>query len=78
MTKVEQLLEEAKRLSVEERQELASKLSRSLKKGRSRQAPGAGPYAALLELAGTAHTTFRDVSRNKRRHLGNIYERRRK
>lgn len=78
MTKVEQLLEKAKRLSLEERRELTRRLLRSLKERRSQGKASSGPYAALLELAGTAQSNFRDVSRNKKKHLGAIYARRRK
>lgn len=77
VTRVEALLEQVKRLSTEERQELATKLRRSVTTGRSRRPTGAGPYASLLELAGTAASDFRDVSRKKKKHLGAIYGRRR-
>ncbi len=78
MTKVEELFEQAKRLSTKERAELARKLQKSVKERRSRRPAGTGPYGALLELAGTAESDFRDVSSNKKKHLGSIYSRRRK
>ena len=76
MTKVEQLLAQAKSLSPLEREELAQKLRHS---ARTRQRRGGeGPYDALLELAGTAESDARDVSRRKKKHLGAIYSRRRR
>ena len=77
MTKVEALLEQVKRLSTEERKELASKLQRVTGRRADRRM-GAGPYAPLLELAGTADSDFGDVSSRKKRHLGAIYTRRRR
>ena len=77
MTRVEALLEQVKRLSSEERKQLARKLQRSVREpGSGRRADG-GLYASLLELAGTAESDFRDVSRKKNKHLGAIYARRR-
>lgn len=78
MTKVDQLLEQAKQLSRKEQQELARKLRHAVVGSRSRRVSGPGPYAALLELAGATESEARDVSRNKKRHLGAIYRRRAK
>lgn len=75
MTKIEELLEQAKSLSAVERQELATRLRRSAG-ARRRPATAEGPYTALLELAGTAQSDARDVSRRKKKHLGTIYSRR--
>lgn len=77
MSKVEELFEQAKRLSTDEREELARRLRRTVTR-RSRGAAADGPYAALLELAGTAQSDARDVSRSKKKHLGAIYARRRR
>ena len=77
MTKVEALLEQMKRLSTEERKELAKRLQRSVKERHTDRSAGAGPYASLLELAGMADSGFRDVAGKKKKHLGAIYARRR-
>jgi len=77
MTKVEALLEQVKRLSAEEQKELARRLQRSVTERRASRPAAAGPYASLLELAGTADSDFRDVSGDKKKHLGAIYARRR-
>ena len=77
MSKVEELLEQAKKLSIVEREELATRLRRSVGR-RSRRTAVEGPYAALLELAGTAQSDARDISRHKKKHLGAIYSRRRR
>ena len=72
MSAVEKLLEQARRLSPSERRRLVARLERFL----SREPTGAsrrsreGPYARSLVLAGTVHTSFRDVSSNKYRHVG--------
>jgi len=34
------------------------------------RSPEEGPYTRSLALAGTVHTSFRDVSSNKYRHVG--------
>jgi len=65
-------LEQARRLSPRERRRLVTRLERSLSQepaGPRRSAAG-GPYISSLALAGTVHTTFRDVSSNKYRHVG--------
>ncbi len=77
MTKVQALLQEAKRLTREEQKELAAGLERSLRAS-LRKRLSSGPYASLLKLAGTADSDFRDVSRNKKKHLGEIYAGRRR
>jgi hypothetical protein len=56
--------------------ELARKLQGAVRPRRARRTPDAGPYASLLELAGTAGSEFRDVSSRKNEHLGDIYARR--
>jgi hypothetical protein len=78
MTRVEALLEQAKRLSPNERKELAKRLQASLKSHRvQRERKPLGPYSPLLELAGTADSEFHDVSTNKHKHLAEIYAPRR-
>jgi len=72
MSAVEKLLEQARRLSPRERRRLVARLERSLLReptGARRRSPE-GPYARSLALAGTVRTSFRDVSSNKYRHVG--------
>ena len=72
MSALEKLLEQARRLPPKERRQLVARLERSLSReptGPRRCFPE-GPYARSLELAGTVHTSFRDVSSNKYRHVG--------
>jgi len=72
MSAVEKLLEQARRLSPSERRRLVARLEGSLlhePTGASRRSPE-GPYVRSLVLAGTVHTSFRDVSSNKYRHVG--------
>jgi hypothetical protein len=52
--------------------ELARKLQEAVRPRRARRTPDAGPYASLLELAGTADSEFRDVSSRKNEHLSDI------
>ena len=72
MSAVEKLLEQARRLSPGERRRLVARLERSFSREPTgpRRSPAAGPYAHSLALAGTVHTSFRDVSSNKYRHVG--------
>jgi len=69
---VEELLALARDLPVAERLRLAAELqSRPPTSGD--EAPARLGYAALLELAGTAHSDCDDVSQDKLRHLGEAY-----
>ena len=68
MTRVEALIEEARRLPESDRLRLLAEVGRSLDGGRSAEAPLAS-YAPLLALAGSAASEFRDVSTEKYRHL---------
>ena len=72
MSAVEKLLEQARRLSPRERRRLVTRLERSLSQEPAgpRRSAAEGPYTRSLALAGTVHTTFRDVSSNKYRHVG--------
>lgn len=68
MTKIEALIEEARRLPTDDRRRLLAEVERSLQRD---DAPAARPgsYAPLLSLAGTARSSFDDVSSDKYRHL---------
>jgi hypothetical protein len=68
MTKLEALIEEARRLSTTDRRRLVAEVEDSLE----RDDPAGGrsdSYAPLLSLAGTAQSAFDDVSIDKYRHL---------
>lgn len=67
MSKLEALIEEARRLPVPDRQRLLAEVERSLEGGPSAQL--GGTYAPLLALAGSAPTDFADVSVDEYRHL---------
>lgn len=76
MRPVEEILEQAKRLSAKERWELLDKLEDSLTEEEpkaEKMAPGEGPYARTLAAAGMGHSDFSDVSSNKRIHLAAAY-----
>jgi hypothetical protein len=75
MRTVSELLEQAKRLPPHARRELRDKLDESLEEEDrpAEEMPLEGPYASLLRSAGTAHSLFPDVSRNKNKHLAEIY-----
>ena len=79
MRKVDDLLEQAKRLPPPARRELRDRLTESLE-GEERSATEEaveGPYASLLRSAGSAHALEADVARNKNKHLAEIYAPRR-
>ena len=71
MSAVEKLLEQAQRLSPSERRRLVARLERSLSREPAvpRRSAAEGPYTRSLALAGTVHTSFRDVSSNKYCHV---------
>lgn len=75
MTAFQNLVEQAKRLPVEERRRLVSELRASLKDEHARQAPHrmAEPYSEWLELAGAFHSDHADVSSHKGKHLRNVF-----
>jgi hypothetical protein len=74
MRTVEELLDEAKKLPVKARKELRDRLAESLEVEKPCPEPSEeGPYASLLRSAGSAHSTARNVSRNKNKHLAEIY-----
>ena len=72
MSAIEKLLEQARRLSPRDRRQLVTRLERSLlrESAGARRSSAEAPYARSLALAGTVHTSFRDVSSNKYRHVG--------
>ena len=71
MSAVEKLLEQARRLSPSERRRLVARLERSLSREPAgpRRSAAEGPHTRSLALAGTVHTTFRDVSSSKYCHV---------
>lgn len=74
MQTVEEIIEQVRRLSRQDRQRLVEQLEELL--GEEQAAMSAlpeGPYAQSLALAGTAHTDFTDVSTDKYKHLAEAY-----
>lgn len=74
MHTVEDIIEQAHRLSPKDRRRLIEELEDSLaaEPGKEQFLPE-GPYARSLALAGTAHTDFTDVSADKYQHLAEAY-----
>ncbi|MGH8478588.1 MAG: hypothetical protein ACREXK_03165 [Gammaproteobacteria bacterium] len=74
MHTIEDIIEQAQRLSPQDRRRLIDELQYSLaaEPGEEPLLPE-GPYARSLALAGTAHTDFTDVSSDKYRHLAEAY-----
>jgi hypothetical protein len=73
MHTVDELLEQAKQLPPRARRELLDKLDQWLSLQKPPEELEEGPYASLLELAGTAHSKSSDVARNKNENLADIY-----
>ncbi len=69
---VDQILELARGLPPGEQRRLLDEL-RALSGGGSDAPPTQGGYGTLLDLAGTAHSEYGDVSQNKLEHLGEAY-----
>lgn len=74
MQTVEEIIEQARRLSRQDRQRLIEKLEDLLgeEQGTAPVLPE-GPYARSLALAGTVHTDYTDVSTDKYKHLAEAY-----
>lgn len=76
MRTIDEILEQLKRLSAEEREELLEKLENAVQDdqldARARRAT-TGPYARTLAAAGTGHTDFPEVSSRKGEHLAEAY-----
>ena len=78
MRTAKKIIDEIERLPAKERRHVLRHLERSLlvpqTKTRTKLRPlRKGPYAALLDVAGTAHSDESDVSTDKYRHLGVVY-----
>jgi hypothetical protein len=76
MRKINEILEQAKRLSVKERQRLIEELedledsSEELEgPSTAKRSPSQGPYARTLAAAGTVHSDFDDLSTDKYKHV---------
>jgi hypothetical protein len=76
MRTIDEILEQLKRLSAEEREELLQKLEDAVQddqlNARGHRATS-GPYARTLAAAGTGQTDFPDVSSRKAKHLAEAY-----
>lgn len=68
MTRLEALIEEARRLPASDRLRLVAEVERSLQADTASRIPSAS-YAPLVSLAGTVPSDFSDVSVDKYRHL---------
>jgi hypothetical protein len=79
MRRARDIIEDIERLSIKDRRRVLRHLEQSLTRSRRHKPPlkrrpsGRGPYVALLELAGTAHSDHSDVSTDKYRHLAAAY-----
>lgn len=74
MHTVEEIIQQARRLSLKEQKRLVEELEESLteESERERSSPE-GPYARSLAFAGSVHTDFPDVSADKYKHLAEAY-----
>ncbi len=75
MQAIDHIFEEARRLPVEQQRRLIEKLQEEVS-GANEDPEQARRMAALdklLELAGTVHSDYTDVSSNKYKHLAEIY-----
>lgn len=74
MQTIEEIIQQARRLSLEDRRRLIEELEALLAEESETGRPSPnGPYARSLALAGTAHTDFTDVSADKYKHLTEAY-----
>jgi hypothetical protein len=80
MSIARKIMEEIERLPAKDRRKILRQLERSLAsdsrkkdKREGRRRSTAGPYTALLEIAGTAHGESGDVSTDKYHHLASVY-----
>ncbi len=75
MRSIDEILELARQLPPEDRRRLLDKLEDSLAEEEPvpSETSAEGPYTALLEMAGTAHSDFTDVSTDKYKHLAEAY-----
>ena len=69
MRSVRDILEEARRLTIEDRLRLLEYLEESLEGDRPVNGATEGPYGASLRLSGTLQTDFNDVSSDKYKHV---------
>lgn len=74
MHTIEELIEQARRLSPKDRRRLVEALEELLAEEPGTEQPSLEePYARSLALASTVHTDFTDVSADKYRHLAEAY-----
>ena len=73
MRTVEELVEEIKLLSPQERLRLVEKIAVLVQDEGAIEAPRLAALDAFLALAGTAETEYTDVSSDKYKHLADIY-----
>jgi hypothetical protein len=63
---------------VAKRREIVRKIENDLAVSPAEPIGEVGPYDALLKIAGSASSRFRDVSTNKKKHLAATYRPRRR
>lgn len=70
MRTAEEILEQAKQLSPEERRRVAEELLDDLDRSLADEAqPGKGPYGQWLDAAGSVRSEFTDLSTDKYEHV---------
>ncbi len=71
---IKEIIQQARRLSLEDRRRVVEELEELLaEESETRRSSLEGPYARSLALAGTVHTEFTDVSADKYKHLAEAY-----
>ena len=75
MATLDDIVEQARRLPLRDRRELAQKIEDMLADDEASMtaSSGAGPYATTLAASGSGHTDFADVSTDKYGHLAEAY-----
>lgn len=70
MRTADEILDQARRLSPEERRRVAEELLDELDRSQAEDAPpGKGPYARWLDAAGSMRSDFSDLSTDKYKHV---------
>ncbi len=69
MRTVDEIVEQAKRLPINERRELRERLEELEAEGEEGELVAERPYAGWLAAAGSMHSDFTDVSENKCKHV---------
>lgn len=73
MRTVDEILEHAKRLSLEDRRKLVENLEEDLIEATAEEARRLAALDRWLARAGSGHSAFTDVARDKYKHLAEVY-----